>query len=81
MRKEVKKEIKGSALHIEIDKLGNALCVSICEVRSVSELSDEIVVARLKRGSVRVVGSELVVSVYENRVVEIVGAVRGIELI
>ncbi len=85
MQKEIKKgDGKSKALspfHIEVDKVGRAFSVSICEVRSVTELSDNKVSLKLKKGSISVSGSELEISVYENSIVEIYGIVRGIELL
>ena len=70
-----------SAFHIEADKIGRKISVSIGGVRAVCEFSEEYILLKLSRGKIKISGTGLSISVYENNIVEVLGGVRGIELL
>lgn len=70
-----------SGFHIEVDKVINGLSVCINGVISVLDFGEECAVLRVRRGKIRVEGSALSISVYENKTAEISGKVGKIEFI
>lgn len=67
--------------HMEVDKLGSTIAVSVGLVSSVIDISSKAVILKLKHRKIKVVGEELTVTVYENRIAEISGRVGVIEFL
>ena len=67
--------------HLEIDKLGNSLSVSIMGVISILAFDEGSALVKTRRGRVKVTGESLSVAVYENKTVEIFGKVGAVEFI
>ena len=89
MQKEEKKVQKSGqnkrtdpiAFHLEADRILSGLSISISSVMSVIDFTKEAVLLKLRRGKLKISGSGLSISVYENRIVEICGKVERIEFI
>ena len=85
MQKEEKKEqIRKTdpiVFHLEADRVLSGISVSISSVMSVMDFTKESVLLKLRRGKLRISGTALTISVYENRIVEISGKVERIEFV
>ena len=69
-----------SPFHVEIDRVQCGLAVLVSGVRAIRELTDTTALLRLKGGSMRINGMGISITVYENRTVEVIGGVMGIEI-
>lgn len=69
-----------SPFHVEIDRVQCGLAVLVSGVRAIRELTDTTALLRLKGGFMRINGKEISITVYENRTVEVIGGVMGIEI-
>ncbi len=89
MQKEIKNNEKGIknenysplGVHIEIDKVSSGMLVRIENVRSITDICREEIIVKTKGGRVKISGSGLEVSVYENRILDILGKVYKVEFI
>jgi hypothetical protein len=86
--REIKREEKvfsknklTSDFHIEVERIQGGLSVFVYGVTSVRAFSKEEVHLRSGKSSVRVRGSELSISVYDGKAVEILGKVLGIDFV
>ena len=70
-----------SQFHIEADGFLNDVSVSVSNVISIVDFSEEVALLKLKRGKIKIVGRELCIAVYENKTVEISGVVRAVEFL
>ena len=68
-----------SAFHVEIDRVPGGVAVLLSGARAIRELTDTTALFRLKGGYMRVRGSNVSVTVYENKTVEVIGGVSCIE--
>ncbi len=69
-----------SPFHVEIDRIQSGVAVLVSGVRAIRELTDTTALLRLKGGFMRINGSGISVTVYENKTVEVIGGVSGIEI-
>ena len=69
-----------SPFHVEIDRVQGGVAVLISGVRAIRELTDTTALFRIKGGFLRVNGHSIAVTVYENKTVEVIGGVTGIEI-
>ena len=69
------------AFHLEADRILSGLSISVSSVISVIDFTKESVLLKLRRGKLRMEGTELSINVYENRIVEICGRVERIEFV
>lgn len=67
--------------HIEIDKTRDGLSVCVNGVSSVLDFCDEYAILKLGRARLKVGGCGLAISVYENKIAEILGKVERVEFI
>ena len=67
--------------HIEVDRVGNGLSASIMGVVSIIDFSETVAILKMRRGKIKVSGSELSVAVYENKTVEILGRICAVEFL
>ena len=67
--------------HLEADKLASTVSVSMSGVISIVDFNENSAVMKMRRGKIKVTGSGLSVSVYENRTVEIYGKVEAVEFL
>jgi len=90
MPKEKKKiELHGKELvrgvpfgfHIEIDKIAGGLSICLNGVSSVIDFCEQYAVLKLGRAKVKVIGLDLSIAVYENKVAEISGKIGAVEFI
>lgn len=70
-----------SGFHIEADRILSTTSVSISNVLSIIDFKDETAILKMRKGKIKIVGEELAISIYENKIVEIKGKVRNIELL
>ena len=70
-----------AGFHIEIDKIRGGLSVCVNQVSSVLDFCEEYAILKLGRTRVKVCGSGLSISVYENKIAEISGKVTGVEIL
>ena len=71
----------GSPLVIEIKKSSSGAVLSAVGVVSVTELSRESVSLASHSGRLSIKGAELVLSVFENKTVEVSGRIEGVEML
>ncbi len=69
-----------SPFHIEIDRVQGGVAVLVSGVRAIRELTDTTALFRIRGGFLRVSGRAIAVTVYENKTVEVIGGVSGIEI-
>ena len=67
--------------HVEADKIGAAISVSVTGVLSIVDFSEDSALLKMRRGKIKIVGSGLSVAVYENKIVEIIGKVSSVEFV
>lgn len=67
--------------HMEADRLPSGISVSIMGVLSIIDFNEGAAIMKMRRGKIKVTGSELSVAVYENRTVEICGKVGAVEFL
>ncbi|MBE6645380.1 MAG: hypothetical protein E7612_08410 [Ruminococcaceae bacterium] len=67
--------------HIEADKIGNAISVSIMGVISILDFSDVCALLKMRKGRIKISGTDLSVAVYENKTVEIIGRIGTVEFL
>ena len=67
--------------HIEADRVGDGISVSVSGVISILDFSEEAAVLKLRRGRMKISGGGLAVAVYENKIVEISGKISGMEFL
>ena len=67
--------------HIEVDKVSGGISVSVGLVSSVIDISRNYVVLKLKKRKIKIVGEDLSITVYENKIADISGRVCGIEFL
>lgn len=75
------KQKSPKGFHIEADRVGSDVSVSVGGVISILDFSDKGAVLKVRGGKIKIVGSFLSVSVYENNIAEICGKVGVIEFI
>ncbi len=85
MTERSKKKISGggvsaalSSFHMEADRTGRGMSLILCGIIGISDFSDSFINLLSHSGRISVTGSGLLISVYENGSVEIVGGVEGI---
>ena len=69
------------SFHVEADRIGANISVSVGGVISIIDFSDLNAVLKVRGGRIKVGGSSLEVSVYENNTAEVCGKVTVIEFI
>lgn len=69
-----------SPFHVEIDRAEGCIAVLVSGVRAIRELTDTTTLLRLKGGFLRISGTDVALTVYENRTVEIAGGIKSIEI-
>ena len=69
------------SFHIEADRVGANISVSIGGVISILDFSDMGAILKVRGGKIKVCGFSLSVSVYENNIAEVCGKVSAIEFI
>ena len=67
--------------HVEADRLPSGVSVSIMGVLSIVDFNESSAIMKMRRGKIRIIGSGLSVTVYENRTVEISGRVGAVEFL
>ena len=67
--------------HMEADKIGNSLSISIMGVISILDFSEICALLKMRKGKIKISGSELSVTVYENKTVEIIGKIGMVEFL
>ena len=70
-----------SPFYLELTKIGAKSRAFISSVRSVEEFSSEQIVLKLYKGALKISGTGLLLSVYENRSVEICGEIFSLEIL
>ena len=75
------RDIEARGFHIEVDGVNRGISVSVGGVLSILDFTEEAAVVKIRRGRLKIVGSELAVSVYENKTVEISGRLCRIEFL
>ena len=65
---------------LEIKKTSSGAVLSVVGIMSVTELSGEAISLASHSGRLRVSGTDLVLSVFENRCVEISGKIEGVDM-
>ena len=70
-----------SPLYLELTKLGKNSRLFINSVRSVEEFSTSLIILKLYRGALKILGSDLLLSIYENKSLEINGEISGLEIL
>lgn len=66
--------------HLELERRGGACAVAIDGVVGVCEFSEVSVLLVCHGGRVRINGEKLAILTFENRTVEVIGKVLGVEL-
>ena len=66
--------------HVEIDRIREGVSVLVTGVRGIRELTESTALLRLKGGFLRISGRDISATVYENKTVEVIGGVCGIEI-
>lgn len=84
LTKKIKKPILGlltesSLFHVEIDKSTSGVRLVASGVKRISELSESVVCLKCGHSGLRVLGSGLSLSLYEDKSVEISGKLEVIE--
>lgn len=67
--------------HMEADKLGNKLSLSIMGALSILDFSESSALVKSRKGKIKINGEELSVAVYENKTVEIFGKICSVEFL
>ena len=67
--------------HVEIDRRGECVAVCVFGVISIIQLDDKKCVFKVRRGALSVNGNNLMVSAFENSIIEVVGDVEGVSFI
>ncbi len=70
-----------SGFHIEADKILSKTSVSVNNVLSIVDFKEDTAILKMRKGKIKISGEELSISVYENKIVEILGKVRNIEFL
>ena len=70
-----------SPLYLELTKLGKNSRIFINSVSSVEEFSKSVVILKLYRGALKISGDCLLLSIYENKSVEINGEISRLEIL
>jgi len=83
--KNQKRDIRSGALpsgfHIEVDKILSNVAVSVNNVFSIVDFRDDAAILKMRKGKIKISGDGLSISIYENKIVEIIGKVRNIEFL
>ncbi|MBQ8689237.1 MAG: YabP/YqfC family sporulation protein [Clostridia bacterium] len=69
------------SFHTEIDRVSGGMSVCVSGVRTISDFSDECAALRLPGVTMKISGTALSITVYENSTAEIVGKVSGVEFV
>ena len=72
---------KTSNFHIEMDKIGGGISISVCGVANINNFTSEEVVLKFSVGKMRVLGNELDLIIYENKTVEVLGKISKVEFV
>ncbi len=67
--------------HIEIDKEFRDFIVTLQSVSSVIDISSDEIIMKAGKGRVKICGSGLEITVFENKTVEVFGKVGAVEFI
>ena len=70
-----------SGFHMEADKLGNCISLSIIGVISIIDFFESSALMKTRCGKIKISGAELSVAVYENKTVEIYGKISAVEFL
>ena len=70
-----------SEFHLELDKTVLGLSLSITGVEGISAFSDTEIIVSLSSFSLRIVGKGLYMSVFEEKCVEILGKISGVNIL
>ncbi len=76
-----KREVLPRGFFLNGERSSSGMRISFGAVVSVAEFSSEEVLILTHSGRIRVLGSGLLLSVFEGRGIEIVGKVRGLEFL
>ena len=69
------------SFHIEIDRTASGLSISVCGVISILDFTELSALLKVRGRKIKIVGSMLNVTVYENRVAEVSGRITGVEFL
>lgn len=69
------------SFHVEADKVGANISVSVGGVISILDFSDTGAIFKVRGGKIKICGDSLSVSVYENNIAEVCGKVAVLEFI
>ena len=75
------KEKRPDGFHLEADRFKEGISLSIAGISSILDFSEQRVLVRVKKRRIEIVGTELSVTVYENRIVEITGRISGVSFL
>ena len=67
--------------HVEVDKTSRGLSLSCSGVRGISELSDTEIKIKLSDFSLLICGKGLVITVFEERSIEIIGTLSEVKFV
>ena len=70
-----------SPFHLELDKRGKRVRCTVSGIISVSDLLDNLVILVTHSGRVMIRGEGIVMSVYNDRIVELSGIISGVEFL
>ena len=66
------------SFHTEIDRVRGGMSVCVSGVRTITDFSDECAAIRLAGITMRIIGTALSITVYENSTAEVVGKVSEV---
>lgn len=70
-----------SCFHIEVDKMMITSSVCVSNVLSIVDFREDDAILKMKKGKIKISGEALSISIYENKIVEILGKIRKIEFL
>ena len=73
--------VSARGFHIEADRVSDGISVSVFGVIAIPDFCEESATLKLRRGRVKIDGTGLSVSVYENKTVEISGKICRVEFL
>lgn len=70
-----------SGFHLEADRMMSKTSVCVSNVTAIIDFRSEFAVLKMKKGRIKIIGENLSISIYENKIVEISGKVGNIEFL
>lgn len=74
-------KILPSDFHIELDRTPRGLSLSCSGVKGITEFSESAVSIRLSEFSVLICGNKLLITVFEEKSIEIIGKIREVKFL